>query len=303
MAVRVGGVQDKVLGGVDVRIGWVDDWSPRLDYPNELLIGAAPPGVEVVRLWGGRFRRGLDLYVCTGIRSFSHPTWDYISNHPHILYIQDYMLMAKEWQQLRVAQMVSGAEMTIFRSPMHRDEFIDRYALTDEGAIRRIRYKEVAVCPSPIDVGMFPDPADEDYPTVRRKRSAALWVANRFVPRKGLRAAEAWARKNKAKVDFFAFGRPPVFLTESRYCKIRGPVSYRNMMPTIYPKYKRFLHLPEWKDPFSCATAEAVLSGLEIVGNGRIGLFSYPWGRDPFLVRQRLAEAPAEFWKLITKGR
>lgn len=286
-----------------MRIGWVDDWSPQHNYSNQLLIEAAPPGIEVIRLWGERFQRGLDLYICTGIRSSSHPTWDYIANHPHVMYVQDYMLMAQDWQELRVAQMISGAELVIFRSPMHRDEFVKRYSLTDEGAIRRIRYQKIAVCPSPIDVDMFPDPADENYPKIRRKRSAVLWVGNRFVPRKGLRAAEAWARKNKAKVDFFAFGRPSVFLTESRFCKIRGPVSYLNMMPTIYPKYKKFLFLPDWKDPFSCATAEAVLSGLEIISNDRIGLFSYPWSRDPLLVREQLAEAPMEFWDLVIRGR
>lgn len=279
-----------------MKIGWVIGPFPHpigVACPNQLLIDKAPSGVEIVVMEGEEFERGLDLYVCTDISSCSHPTWDYIRNHPHVFYPRDYMFMSENWQRLRVPQMISSAQMVIFRSPLHRDEFLRLYKWG-----RRIRYQEIAVCPTPIDVTKFPGPDSENYPVIRRKRSAALWIASLFTARKGIRAAEAWACENKAKVDFWAFGRPPTFVTQSKRCTVKTPVPYRNM-PMVYPKYKRFLFLPVWSDPFSCATAEAVLSGLEIIGNDKIGLFSYPWGRDPLLVRQKLAEAPAEFWRLV----
>jgi len=280
-----------------MKIGWVDNFARQgVKLTIEKLLATKPPNFEIVQLLGSHFDRLCDLYICTDISECSHPNWDFIANHPHIFYLQDYMLMPYEWQRLRVAQMISTANLVIFQSPMHQEEFTRLHH-----GLRRLKYPSLALCPATVDTSLFFSlPGDEEHPKQKRKRSSVLWAGGSFSPRKGIQLAVDWATENDEYVDFYAYGKPPTFLTESKHCKVKDPVPYE-YMPGVFQQYKKFLYLPVWKEPFGRVVAEAMLMGLEIITNDNVGIFSYPWGRNPLLVKRYLDEAPSAFWNAISK--
>lgn len=291
-----------------MKIGWVDNRVRQgVRLTIERLIETAPTGVRVVRLSGRHFDRLCDLFICSGIETVSHPNWDFIMKHPHIFYIQDYMLMSPNWQRLRIAQMINTASLVIFQSPMHRGEFIRLHH-----GLGQFKYPAITLCPAAVDTSLFLSLVDEEPPTNEeqpkkkktRKRSAILWAGGSFAARKGISQVADWSSENKSRVDLYAYGKPPAILKGHRYCKTKDPVPYEHLSE-VYQLYKKFIYLPTWKEPFGRTVAEATLSGLEIITNANVGLLSFPWGRDPLLVRQHLDEAPQAFWNAIqtyTKG-
>jgi capsule polysaccharide export protein KpsC/LpsZ len=71
-------------------------------------------------------------------------------------------------------------------------------------------------------------------------------------------------------------------------------------MPELYSAHEFLVHLPDAWCAGERVVFEAALCGCKIVTNERVGHASWGWDlTDAAALRERLIDAPYEFWRLI----
>jgi glycosyltransferase involved in cell wall biosynthesis len=170
-----------------------------------------------------------------------------------------------------------------FVSPLHRDVVEQRLESQRE-------LSPSAVCRPLLD----PEPFREAGANARERPLELLYVGP-FVEAKGLDNVDHAIGLEKVH----AVGRSP--RTRLRrsvtppFASVRPPVAPAEM-PALLASARRLVALPRWPEPQGRIALEASLAGCEVIGNDRVGAFSF----GPKPTDDRLyAGAAEDFWERL----
>ena len=117
-----------------------------------------------------------------------------------------------------------------------------------------------------------------------------------------VRTIKTWDRLKE-----YVFGHPEITFTvlatngliQGRNVKTFAPV-LPEKMPELYSAHEFLVHLPDAWCAGERIVLEAALCGAKIIVNEKVGHASWGWNlADTEMLRERLAEAPYEFWRLV----
>jgi hypothetical protein len=193
---------------------------------------------------------------------------------PYVKYEHDHRELTRPEFSRRLFE---RAAANVFLSPAHRENH--REALGAAGEC----------IPLAIDVDAY-----RPVPGVERALGTAL-VSN-------VRTIKTWERL-KAYVSEHQEIRFTVIATngviQGRNVKVIPPV-LPEKMPELYSAHEFLVHLPDAWCAGERIVFEAALCGCKIVTNERVGHASWGWDlTDAAALRERLIDAPYEFWRLI----
>jgi hypothetical protein len=167
--------------------------------------------------------------------------------------------------------------MNVFLSPVHRENHRDGIGAVGE------------CIPLAIDVDAY-----HPIPGVSRVPGTAL-VSN-------VRTIKTWNRLKE-----YVLGHQEITFTvlatngliQGRNVKTFAPV-LPEKMPELYSAHEFLVHLPDAWCAGERIVLEAALCGAKIIVNEKVGHASWGWDfADTEMLRERLAEAPYEFWRLV----
>ena len=265
-----------------LRLGWLHDHRleerPGGAQLNETIMAkAAPCWVEIVRCYPGQMRAA-DAYVLHNVKFFSRDELEIALSKPYIKIEHDYWNCVQRWQRDWVLPVMNGARAVIFLSPLHRDVWLRRPGM---------RPQRVFLVPSPLEPEPWLAAARQ-----AKERRGVIWLGE-FQPHKGVVEACRWAARHEP-VDVYGFG--PLH-PQGPGVHVRGYLAYKDV-PATLARYKRFLFLPRWQEPFGRTVAEAVLAGCELICNANVGALSWGWKtREEWAAA--VSEAPQLFWKIV----
>lgn len=115
---------------------------------------------------------------------------------------------------------------------------------------------------------------------------------------KGARAFVAFASENP-ETPFIVYGKNKTDLEIPRNISFHDMIDNEKVLE-ILGRTKRFFCQPFWPEPSGRLAAEAFLSGCEIIGNDRIGTFSFDfYPNDIERAKKEMKETPEIFWNRI----
>jgi glycosyltransferase involved in cell wall biosynthesis len=165
----------------------------------------------------------------------------------------------------------------VFLSPVHRENHREVLGATGE------------CIPLAIDVDAY-----RPVPMAARVPGTAL-VCN-------VRTIKTWDRLKKhiaehPEIRFTVLASADVI--RGKNVKTTPPVPPEKM-PALYSAHEFLVHLPDAWCAGERVVLEAALCGCKIVANERVGHTSWGWDlTDTTTLRERLADAPYEFWRLV----
>jgi hypothetical protein len=193
---------------------------------------------------------------------------------PYVKYEHDHRELTRPEFSRRL---FTHAALNIFLSPVHRDNHGEGLGATGE------------CIPLAIDVDAF-----QAVPGVARAPGTAL-VCN-------VRTIKTWDRLKSyiaehPEIRFSVLAANDVI--RGRNVKTIPPV-LPEKMPALYSAHEFLVHLPDAWCAGERVVLEAALCGCKIVANERVGHASWGWDlADTAALRERLIDAPFEFWRLI----
>lgn len=247
-----------------MRVGWLSDQCTYIggaERTQAEFRAAAPDYVEVVDCPAGGVVQGLDRYVINNCVTYS----------PEELCPQRLGALTpvfKYWNDIgpHITPEQHGAlalATPVCTSPLQAD---------------RMKLDAVLIPPA-VPLDPFREAAEN-----AGERQGAVSVGTWMNPGKAPEAAAEWAAGNGG-IDFYGSGpyAPPG----------SQPVEYDDL-PEILARYKTFVHLPIWIEPFGRAVVEAWASGCEIVTNRLVGA-RYWITEEP----DKLETASSDLWELV----
>jgi len=193
---------------------------------------------------------------------------------PYVKYEHDHRELTRPEFSRRLFE---HAALSVFLSPVHRDNH--REALGAAGVCIPLAIDVDAFCP---------------VPGVARVSGTAL-VCN-------VRTIKTWDRLKSyiaehPEIRFTVLASTDVI--RGRNVKTVPPV-LPEKMPALYSAHEFLVHLPDAWCAGERVVLEAALCGCRIVANERVGHASWEWDlTDTAALRERLIDAPYEFWRLI----
>ena len=193
---------------------------------------------------------------------------------PYVKYEHDHRELTRTEFSRRL---FTHAAANVFLSPVHRDNHREGLGATGE------------CIPLAIDVDAFCP-----VPGVARVPGTAL-VCN-------VRTIKTWDRlktyiAEHPEIRFTVLAANDV--VRGRNVKTVPPV-LPEKMPALYSAHEFLVHLPDAWCAGERVVLEAALCGCRIVANERVGHTSWGWDlTDATALRERLVDAPFEFWRLI----
>jgi hypothetical protein len=193
---------------------------------------------------------------------------------PYVKYEHDHRELTRPEFSRRLFE---HAALNVFLSPVHRDNHREGLGATGE------------CIPLAIDVDAFCP-----VPGVVRVPGTAL-VCN-------VRTIKTWDRLKSYIVEhpeirFSVLAANDVI--QGRNVKTISPV-LPEKMPALYSAHEFLVHLPDAWCAGERVLLEAALCGCRIVANERAGHTSWGWDlSDTEALRERLIDAPYEFWRLV----
>lgn len=200
---------------------------------------------------------------------------------PYIVYSHD----SGRWSYIakKHPDFFQKAILNIFLSPLHRDQF-SKY----------IKGLNNILCIPPYIPLYF---YDRGY-----KRNGKILYAGNMHEGKGLFEIIEFAKeKPNISLDFYYHrGSETIINTLKRLknCNLQGYIPKEEIWEK-YNEYTYFMHIPQCSEAFGRAVAEAYLCGCKVIGNNRLGVFSYEW--DYKALRENTLYADKLFWISIEK--
>lgn len=226
-----------------------------------------------------------DLVILNNQTLFSphQITW-IIANKIYMRYEHDYDAVEaiKDFPSLYLL-----SRLNIFLSPQHLKE------------TERILGKNVPnakVIAPPVDSKKF------KVTRKRRVKNSVFWCGN-LVPQKGMNNVLRYLEKNPKKKLFVAGIMPQMRMVADKFLaaknvKFLGEIKH-SKIAEVYNRYESFIHLPNWKEPFGRATAEAYLCGCNLIVNDRSGALSFDWDWSDYEDIKEKVNTQSEFWETV----
>jgi glycosyltransferase involved in cell wall biosynthesis len=193
---------------------------------------------------------------------------------PYVKYEHDHRELTRPEFSRRLFE---RAAANVFLSPLHRDNHRENLGATGE------------CIPLAIDVDAY-----RPAPGVERIPGTAL-VCN-------VRTIKTWDRlkeyvSSHPEIMFSVLATNNVI--QGKNVKMLPPAPPEKM-PELYSAHEFLVHLPDAWCAGERVVLEAALCGCKVVTNERVGHASWGWDlADAEPLRERLADAPYEFWRLI----
>ncbi len=249
-----------------MRVAWLADdinYIGGAELTQAEFASAAPDGVEVVPVAPDALDVVRDCDRACVFNSVTYPaeTISALNDKPVVRYWND---LARHGDPHLRFWLVQNAR-NVFTSPLHQQHFRPEVITAD-------------LIPPPLDLERFRQAARDVS-----ERSGAVSVATWMNPGKAPHLAAEWARGNGG-LDFYGGG--PYAPDGS------APVSY-DQMPDLLARYKTFVYLPSFIEPFGRLIVEAWAAGCTIVTNNQVGA-RYWIEKNP----DALETAAEDFWKV-----
>lgn len=251
------------------------------------MLDKCPNDMNIKIVDKNKFEESYDFYILNNFRTFYPLQLEYlIDSKNYFIYWHDVIDTGKE---KFIRKLYQNAKGNIFLSPLHKIEFCTKFDLNSSG-------EDNCIAPY-FDVSEYSFNSDLD------RSKEVCWVGS-IQHFKGCDNALLWARDNNQVIDFYGKGNPQLInqLQESKYCNYKG---FTSNLKKIYPKYRRFIHMPDSVEAFGRSCMEAWLSGCEIIKNDKVGMYSYPEMQKAFEkgnikeVQNWLEFQPMKFWHYI----
>lgn len=200
---------------------------------------------------------------------------------PYIVYCHD----SGRWLSIAKKQkdFFKRAKISVFLSPLHQAQF-NEYLIGAKNII----------CTPPYIPYYFYDRG--------KQRNGRILYAGNMHEGKGLWDIVEFAKNNPSFTLDFHYHRGGNRITRTldglKNCNLLGYIENENIWKK-YNEYSYFMHIPKCSEAFGRAVAEAYLSGCKIIGNNRLGVFSYNW--DYKDLRINTLHADKLFWINIEK--
>jgi glycosyltransferase involved in cell wall biosynthesis len=215
-----------------------------------------------------------------------HPSLiNYIASHPRHFRLEHDSNRYLHQEARKV--LFGSCKGTFFLTNYHYDQFLSSY-----GDI----FTNVEIIPDPIDTEVFFDK--------KLERSDSCIYTGFMHQLKGTQNFISHALANPESSFKVAAWGSDVF--ESAIKKLDNVEFYGNIpfpqMPDLYNSHRSMFYQPEFYEPFCRSVGEAILCGMEINANEKIGCLHYfnEVGIDKF--REECANAPKNFWRVINES-
>jgi hypothetical protein len=271
------------------RIAWVQDngidWRGGAEFSARLVVAVGQRcGFHVELVTPTQFATDVlanaDLIVLNNLWRFAGDQMQAIQaalferRTPYVKYEHDHRELTRPEFSRRLFE---HAAANVFLSPIHRDNHREDLGATGE------------CIPLAIDVDAY-----RPVPGVARVPGTAL-VCN-------VRTIKTWDRLKSyiaehPEIRFTVLATADVI--KGRNVKTTSPV-LPEKMPALYSAHEFLVHLPDAWCAGERVVLEAALCGAKIIANERVGHASWGWDlADTVALRERLIDAPFEFWRLI----
>ena len=237
-----------------------------------------------------------DLVVFSNAVSVKKETYEDLKKRgiPYVLFPHDYGPYVCRWRLFypmeercqtlcylrdRWRDIIKQSAFIFFMSPLHRDAFLFAYP--------SLAQHPFSYMPSALPVEKFYD--------LGKPRNGIITV-NSLYPFKGIENIVWWAKEHPA-VEITAVGTRDGIELPPNIKVVEAVPFYK--MNALYNAHEALLHLPTTPQPCERTVIEAYLAGCRIIGNGLIGVLSYPWFTSREQVRSEIAAGPDIFWTLL----
>ena len=180
-----------------------------------------------------------------------------------------------------------SCKKSFFLTNFHHSQFVESY-----GDV----FPNVSIIPDPIDTSVFFNQgAMRSEDSIYTGFMHELKGTNNFIehaldnPNENFKVA-AWGGR------IFEF-----IMKKLDNVQFYGSIPFSEM-PLFYNSNTSMFYRPEFYEPFCRSVGEAILCGVKIIGNDKIGCVHYvnEVGIDKF--RQECADAPQNFWRIINES-
>jgi glycosyltransferase involved in cell wall biosynthesis len=271
------------------RIAWVQDngidWRGGAEFSARQVVAVGERlGFHIEMVTPAEFSESVlanaDLIVLNNLWRFSGEQMRLIlaalfeRRVPYVKYEHDHRELTRPEFSRRLFE---HAAANVFLSPVHRDNHGGALGATGE------------CIPLAIDVDAYRPAAG-----ITRVPGTAL-VCN-------VRTIKTWDRLKSyiaehPEIQFNVLGA--VDIVRGKNVKTLPPVPPAKM-PALYSAHEFLVHLPDAWCAGERVVLEAALCGCKIVANERVGHASWGWDlTDTPALRERLIDAPYEFWRLV----
>lgn len=250
-----------------MKIGWMeitDEIIGGAEITNRLWLKNKPEEIDIINIYSeDETLPECDLYILHHIKTFS----------PYILYNlleQEYIYCSHDVLDINIpvsSIIINNSKKNIYLSPAHRDYYQD-----DNG-----------ICiPPPLEINKYEERTGE-----------GIIYLGRYEETYGMDRIALWADNHEETIDCYGWGEyEPV----GKYINNHGRVSQEEV-PDVLSKYNKFIFLPDVLTAFSRSTAEAKLSGCQLICNNNVGALSYNWDKEEW--RDNLSKSSDVFWSTI----
>tara|TARA_R100000808_G_C2150293_1_gene159014 strand:+ start:259 stop:1137 length:879 start_codon:yes stop_codon:yes gene_type:complete len=229
-----------------------------------------------------------DIIVSANLETLSRTNpqlIDFIASHPRHFRVEHDSNRYLPQERRKV--LFGSACRNFFLTNYHLSQFISSY-----GDI----FPNTAIVPDPIDVSMFKD--------TLKSRDNKVMYAGFMHDLKGTPAFIEYAMDNP-QTSFVAtsWGHRiyEFVLKKLDNVEFYGKMPFSDM-PNIYNSHAEMFYHPMFYEPFCRSVGEAILCGMQINGNDKIGCLHYlnEVGMDRF--REECANAPSTFWSIVNES-
>lgn len=175
----------------------------------------------------------------------------------------------------------SKAELNVFQSPKHFEAHQEFYG---EAVTNKL------IMPPTVDVENLSISSEKDDSTI------PFFGDLNFL--KGGHEYVTYAEQHP-EINFTVYGRNRLRREMPSNMTFHDPISNHEVLQVL-GKTKRIICKPVWPEPSGRLAAEAFLSGCEILGNDRVGTFSFDfYPHDKERAQKEMLQAPENFWDAI----
>ena len=260
----------------------------------QLFERGAPSGVEVVRVPANseHLDPTCDAYFTGLVKNFpDHLLQELIdSKKPHIRYqfdLWDDAPNATSWARA----LCEHAGYTLFPSPLYMQMFLSGWHLDN-------RESYLAFAP-PMDLAEL-RPHREKWDEKTRE---GICYFGEVHPLKGVDIAMRWAANEGQILDIY--GPLSYNFAQTPHFRYNGCPDQFTLYDAV-ASHEWFIHMPRKVDGFSYSILEAMLLGVKVYANGKLGIESWlevcKAGGFAELI-EKCALAPNAFWRLAMEGR
>lgn len=234
------------------------------------------------------FHNKYDVIVTANLESISrqHPEIiNHISCHPNHFRLEHDANRYLHQDQRKT--LFGSCRKSFFLTNFHHAQFVESY-----GDI----FPNVSIIPDPIDTSVFFNQGIE--------RSADSIYTGFMHELKGTKNFIEHALDNPTENFKVAAWGDRIFefiMKKLDNVEFYGSIPFSEM-PSFYNSNTSMFYRPEFYEPFCRSVGEAILCGVKIIGNDKIGCLHYfnEVGIDKF--REECANAPKNFWRVINES-